>query len=98
MVKCVRLVEIRLNVGAIELDDCVKSRLESLDHILQGAEFNCFNFGGDPFLQFINGLRIATIDFVFEVSPEKEVTGVQVWAVWRPVHSPAVLGWVAVKI
>ena len=35
------------------------------------------------------------LTLVFEVSPEKEVTGVQVWAVWRPVRSPTVLGWVA---
>ena len=82
-------------MSAIELDDCVKSRLESLDYVLEGAGFNCSNLAGDCFLQSINCLWVATINFVFEVSPEKEVTGVQVWAVWRPVHSPTVLGWVA---
>ena len=53
---------------------------------MEGAGFDCCNFTRDSFLQFINCLRIVTIDLVFEVSPEKEVTGVQVWAVWRPVH------------
>ena len=79
-------MEIRFNVGAIELDNCVESRLESLDHIMQGAGFNCLDLTGYCFLQSINCLWVATIDSVFEVSPEKEVTGVQVWAVWRPVH------------